>query len=166
MEHKQNQYIMSEEFKMSVNLEVVNTEVKELDPFLEDWEEEHTKYILNENEVLEFLGRTLYRIVYKDGTKGGWLESYDNLSQEGDCKVLNEAKAYGDSQIYENAVISGNARIEDSNVCGNSKVEGSAIILDSASVYENAVVSDNAVIIGEVNIHGNSKVYKIGRAHV
>ena len=64
------------------------------------------KYRLTE-ETIEFLGRTLHRIealrdfttsdgtiVYK-GEKGGWIESENNLSHDGDAWV------YGDAQVFE-----------------------------------------------------------------
>lgn len=63
------------------------------------------KYKLTD-ETIEFKGRTLYRIEalrnfrdVKAGDKGGFVESEENLSQEGDCWI------YGDTKVIENAVV-------------------------------------------------------------
>lgn len=40
-----------------------------------------------------------------DGALGGWIESEENLSQEGSCWV------YGDARVYGNARVSGNGDI-------------------------------------------------------
>ena len=64
------------------------------------------KYKLTE-ETIEFLGRTLHRIealrdfttsdgaIVHKGEKGGWVESENNLSHDGNAWV------YGDAQVYE-----------------------------------------------------------------
>ena len=54
-----------------------------------------------------------------DGLVGGWIERWDNLDQDGDCF------------IYDNAIVFGEARVG-----GNATVGGDAII------YDNAVITD------------------------
>ena len=58
------------------------------------------------NIAMEFGGRTLYRIIalknfadVEAGDLGGWVETENNLSQEGDCWIYNEAKCLDDSRI-------------------------------------------------------------------
>ncbi|WP_219349854.1 hypothetical protein, partial [Helicobacter sp. 13S00482-2] len=59
--------------------------------------------------------RTLYRIkalrdfydVKKDDL-GGYIESENNLSHEGDCWVYDDSMVYGEVTFKENATISGN----------------------------------------------------------
>lgn len=70
--------------------------------------------------TMQYQGRTLYRIQalrsfndVKVGDLGGWIESYDNLSQFDDAWVYDEAKVYGHStEIFGNAIISGDAIVE------------------------------------------------------
>ena len=57
--------------------------------------------------TIEFEGRKLYRIIalkdffdVKKGDIGGYVQSEDNLSQEGDCWVYDQAKCMDDAKIF------------------------------------------------------------------
>lgn len=107
------------------------------------------KYELTE-ETINFYNRTLYRIKalkafndVKVGDLGGYVESEDNLSQEGNCWIYNNAK------VCSNALISGNAKIYD-----NAQVYGYAYICDNARVYGYAQVFDNARVYNNVRVLG------------
>ena len=69
------------------------------------------KYKLT-NETINVNGVALYRIEalkdfsdVKKGDKGGFVQSEDNLSQDGTCWVYDDAIVYGDAQVYSNAKI-------------------------------------------------------------
>ena len=86
------------------------------------------------------IGHTLYRIEalkdfsdVKKGDKGGFVESEDNLSQDGDCWVYDTAKVYGNAMVYGNASIYGDAR-----VYGNAVIHGRAVIGGDAKVANNS----------------------------
>ena len=71
------------------------------------------KYKLTE-ETIRVNGRTLYRVEalkdfgdVKKGIKGGYVEKEENLSQNGDCWVSDDAKVYGDAIVCDNAKIYG-----------------------------------------------------------
>lgn len=149
------------------------------------------KYELTD-ETKEFDGKTLHRIkalidlsslAVKAGDLGGWIEKEENLSQEGQCWVADNACVFDNTHICDNAWISGNARVfgnvrvsgnaqvdnatyvhgdacvfGDACISGNVHVFGSVWIFDNAHVFGNACISDNA------RIHGNAKVF--GNAHV
>ena len=70
------------------------------------------------------------------GNFGGYIETEDNLSQEGECWIADNAKVYGNARIYENAQIIG-----DAQVYGNAKVHGNAQVSGNARVYDEALVS-------------------------
>ena len=79
---------------------------------------ENKKYKLRKDLVIEYGYYTLYRIEalndfsnVKKGDLGGFIESEDNLSQEGDCWVYDKAKVFGKAKVYDNAIIRANARI-------------------------------------------------------
>lgn len=83
-------------------------------------------------------GKTLYRVKalcdfsdIKKGELGGFVESLDNLSQEGACWVYDDAKVMDDAYLYEDAIIkdsvclSERARVHgDCILCGFIKVSG------------------------------------------
>ena len=113
------------------------------------------KYVLDTEDTKEtFSGHTLYRIIYKDGSKGGWLESYENLSQDGNCKVLDEAMVYNNAWVYGDAQIYGNAW-----VCGFAEVSENAEVYDGAEVYDYAQVYGAAKVYGEAQVYDEAKVY-------
>lgn len=102
------------------------------------------------------------------GMLGGYLESGANLSQDGDCWVGGDAKAYtygsdvhasvsgsalvtGTAEVQgghvlDNAVVCDNARVAYSTIRDNAKVSGSAKVGSKSYVSDNAHVTDFASI--------------------
>ena len=121
------------------------------------------KYKLTE-ETTKFDNRTLHRIEaltdfggVKQGDKGGWVESESNLSQEGDCWVVDDAKVYGPAWVHGDARVYGTAQVYgDANVFGHARVCSGAQVHGDARVYGDARVCGNAVICG------NAVVEKMG----
>ena len=118
------------------------------------------KYELTDTSIRLDDKTTLYRIRalknfnnVEKGTIGGFVESEDNLSQEGDCWVYDNAKVYG------NAKVSNDARVEDEScVFGNAGVFGDAVISNMAKVYENAKVYKSAWIQDASKVHGDAEI--------
>ena len=103
------------------------------------------KYILTD-ETIDFRDATLYRIKalrdfgsIKAGDKGGFVQSYYNLSQEGDCWIHGESKVFGNAKVYGKAQVFGDAK-----VYGNAFVHGDAEVYDKAEVFGVAAVYGNA----------------------
>lgn len=95
-------------------------------------------------------GHLLHRIRrLSDGKIGGWIEKEDNLSQENDCWVGDNAMIYDDAQVSYKA-----------QVYGEAKVFGKARVHCNAEVYDNAIICDNVEIDGEAKIFGTAKVYE------
>lgn len=87
-------------------------------------------------------------ILVKKSDKGGYIQSRDNLSENGTCwiyddaKVYENAKVYDDAQVYEDAVINGNTE-----VYGIAKVHGSAKLTDKIiRGYENVTENKESTI--------------------
>lgn len=118
------------------------------------------------------------------GELGGFIESEENLSQEGNCWLDGDehymAVAYGNAsvsddayvswagvsgnaKVCENAIVTGAEIMDDAVVAGNSKVGqeyGETVICGNAKVHGNAVVVDSkvgndAVLCGDVKITNN-----------
>ncbi|WP_052043716.1 hypothetical protein [Oligella urethralis] len=107
------------------------------------------KYELT-GDTLTFQGRQLHRICalvdlpeigVKAGDLGGWIEKVENLSQEGNAWVADEAKAYDSTQVT-----------------GNALLKNHAVAFDQTLLTDDVVVSDYAVISGEAEIQGEAKV--------
>lgn len=139
------------------------------------------KYELTDN-VINHNGRTLYRIRalrgfsdVKAGNLGGYIQTEDNLSHEGDAWVYDYAKVYDDACVFGNASISGIAEVynnanvyNDAVVYDNAKVSGFAEVSGNACVNHNANVYDNAEVYGDAHVYGDAIVYEfaniLGRA--
>ena len=91
------------------------------------------KYILTD-ETFEISGCTLHRIkAVRDfgnvceGELGGFIQSENNLSHEGDAWVYHNAKVYGEAIVYDDAVVYDDARVHgDARVYNNAAVFGNA----------------------------------------
>jgi len=148
------------------------------------------KYEIVRDDCIVYNGRTLYRIrALKDfwtapkemihkGDLGGYVESENNLSQEGYCWIRNNAKVYDnakvldDAVIYKHAEIFGyavirkNALVEDfAQICGaaevsnNAKIYGCAVVTGKAQIYNNAQVHGVAKICGKAKICNYAQIY-------
>ena len=121
---------------------------------------------------------TLHRIRrLRDGKLGGWIESEDNLSQEGNCWVDDDAMVADSARVYDNAKVSLWAKVyNNAQVYGNANVSAFAEVYDNAKVYDAAHVDSNVKVYGHAKVYGrvemhehaqvydNSEVY--GRAYV
>ena len=141
------------------------------------------KYRLLENDTITVGNRTLYRIEalrdfadVEKGDKGGYVESEDNLSHDGNCwvygnaRVCGDAWVYGDARVYGNAWVYGDARVYgnvrvygDARVSGNVRVSGDACVSGNACVYGNAHVSGNAKVSGNADYYVGKNVWSSGR---
>jgi hypothetical protein len=130
------------------------------------------KYELVKNDTKSFLGKTLFRIkalkdfsIFKKGELGGYIEKEENLSQEGNAWVSDNAMVFGDAWIFGNARVSDNAMVygdarvfDDAWVFGNARVSGDAWVYGDAWIFGNARVSGDAWVYGDAWIFGNARV--------
>ena len=99
----------------------------------------------------------------KKGSIGGIVSGPNNLSQEGNCWIANNARVLGTSRVIDNARVYNRAIVKNSNISerariyGNARVENSDIT-DNARIYDNAVVLNSRYIGGRAKIHGNAHV--------
>lgn len=80
-----------------------------------------------------------------DGLIGGWIESEDNLSQQGDCFVYDEAIVYGGARIE------GDAEVHD-----EAEVKDGAVVKDSAKIYGNALIGGRSIVADESRVWGTN----------
>ncbi len=87
------------------------------------------KFELTENYVVNESGTKLYQIkciktfkYAKEGELGGYIEKEENLSQEGDAWVSDNAQVYGNARVSGNARVFGNAQ-----VLGDAEVYGDEV---------------------------------------
>ena len=116
------------------------------------------KYELIKESKTTFMGRDIYRIrALKDfgdviaGDIGGWVCSENNLSQEGDCWIYDEAKCLDNAKIFANAIMLNNSIMYDeARMFDNSKM------FDDAEMYDNSIMRDNSIMYNNSTMCDNS----------
>ena len=100
----------------------------------------------------------------KKGNLGGWIESEDNLSHDGNCWVFDEAGVYGNARVCEEAKVYDKARVfGNALVFGKAEVYGEAWVDCNAEVSEEACVYDKAVIRDRAFVYDKAGVCSDGR---
>ncbi|EOV9568738.1 YdcK family protein [Cronobacter turicensis] len=92
------------------------------------------------------------------GTPGGWVESEENLSQQGACWVYDH-----NSVVFAGAKIRGNARISQTCEIHHDAVISDDAWIDAAEISDGAHVSGRAmvqcsVVRGECHLFGDARV--------
>ncbi len=125
------------------------------------------KYELVPDRQIVVAGTTLYRVrALKDfgnvkaGTLGGFVSSEDNLSQDGNCWVADEAQVYDDAAISDDAQIYGRGRVYGrARVTDKGQVLGNAQVFENGWVFKNGVVFDNAKVFGAAQVRDKGMAY-------
>lgn len=106
------------------------------------------KYELAPEHSIIFEGRPLCRIRatkdftnIKKGDLGGFVASTDNLSQDGNCWIYNDAKVMDDARVFDDATVTDNAIVKDF-----AQVNSKATVSNNSIVSDNAIISDDATI--------------------
>ena len=112
-------------------------------------------------EFIEKWGKKLFRIKaligfgsVEAGELGGYVEKEDNLAQNGNAWVFDDAEVYGNARVCGNAEV-----YDDARVYGNAWVFDDAEVYGNARVYGNAEVYGNARVCGNAEVYGNARVY-------
>ena len=110
--------------------------------------------------------RDIPRHGVKAGDLGGFIEKGNNLSQDGDAWISDDARVSGNACVFGYACVHDNARIYgyacvsgDAKIFGNACVLGDAWIFDYACVYGDVCVSGDARIFGDACIFGDARIF-------
>lgn len=106
------------------------------------------KYRLDETDRIDFYDHTLYRIIalkdfsdVKAGDKGGYVESEDNLSHDGDAWIYDKAHVAGNAKVRDNAQVSGDTEIHGyTQIAGNARVSGYGELSVNSTITEDVVL--------------------------
>ena len=123
--------------------------------------------------TMRYEGRTLYRIRalkdfadVKKGKLGGWVQTEDNLSQEGYCWVYNNAKCMDNARMYDNSTMFDRSEMHDNTIMydysrmyGNSAMYDYSRMLDYTTMYGNSEMHDYSKMCDNSEMHEGSKMY-------
>ena len=131
------------------------------------------KYELIKESETCFRRRKVYRIrALKDfsdikaGDVGGWVCSYNNLSQEGYCwiydnaKCLDNARIFDNAMMFDNAIMFGNSVMYDNAVMlNNSIMYNNSKMFNKAKMFDNSIMCNNAEMCGNATMYDSSVMY-------
>ena len=125
------------------------------------------KYEILEDKKIEYNGKFLCKIKalkdfanVKKGDLGGYVENYNNLSQEDNCWIYDNAKVFDNAEVYGDAKVFGYAKVFDNaEIFGNAEISGHAKVFDYAEVYDYAKIYDNAMVYEYAKVFENARVY-------
>ena len=102
------------------------------------------------------------------GELGGYVETPNNLSQEGNCWLHDSSRMHDNSHMYGNSCMHDNSHMHD-NSCmyGNSRMHGSSRMYgnsrmhDSSRMHDNSHMHDNSCMTGDA-VATTSPIYIAG----
>ena len=96
----------------------------------------------------------------KKGDMGGWIESEENLSQDGCCWIGDEATVCANAKVEHGAIVRGHAAVVgDAWVQDKAIVDGYAVVSEGAWIKDEAVVKDFAIVQGWARVRDKGMVY-------
>lgn len=146
---------------------------------------ETKKYVMSDETIVvetcngdEVISHTLHRIIairnfgeISKGTVGGYVESEENLSHDGDCwiydsamvlekgKVVENAKVRDNSVVYGNAIIRGSSKLSYwARVFGNAIISDESVVMINGIVCDTSIIEGNTIITDDATVLGVSKV--------
>lgn len=91
----------------------------------------------------------------RKGALGGFIESEENLSQEGNCWLHKEAVIMDNARVQDDAVVHSHSYITDNAIIGDScYICSAAIISDNAKLGTCTVVEDGGRVFGNAVLNG------------
>lgn len=122
------------------------------------------KYELTEDTIV-YRGKELHRIKalrdfgdVKKGSLGGFIESEDNLSHEGDCWIYDDSFAYANSKVCDTSSIHGYSKVCDCELYDNSEINGDSKI-NNVIMHNNSKIIDST-LYGDIQLFGHSMIHK------
>lgn len=91
-------------------------------------------------------------VTLRMGERGGWIEKYGNLSQEGESWVEDGGTVCMDAFVSGDAVVKGGEVGDSATVTGNAEISGNACIKDRCKVFGSSKIGDDSVISGRATV--------------
>ena len=115
--------------------------------------------------------RDIPKINVKTGDVGGFVSSDQNLSQDGNCWIFDDASVTGDAEVTEQATIHHHARVinfakvtgdvrvmDHASVTGYSNISGHATVMNCATVAGYAFVTGNSTLKGHCWVRDDARI--------
>lgn len=100
-----------------------------------------------------------YNPITHVGELGGYVETEDNLSQEGNCWIFGDAKVKDGGKVIDDAIIFDKAMVSNNSIIrGNSVVRDRCFVTYRSDIFDSTLVGD-VTVSGQSSIHSRAFLY-------
>lgn len=100
-----------------------------------------------------------YNPIIHVGELGGYVETEDNLSQEGNCWIFGDAKVKDGGKVIDDAIIFDKVMVSNNSVIrGNSVVRDRCFVTHRSDIFDSTLVGD-VTVSDQSSIHSGSFLY-------
>lgn len=100
-----------------------------------------------------------YNPVVHVGELGGYVESEDNLSQEGSCWLFDKARVKDGGKVIEDAIVYDKCLVSKNSIVRGSSVVGGHCFVTNQSVIIDSRLEGNVIVNGHSTIHSGAYLY-------
>lgn len=100
-----------------------------------------------------------YNPVVHVGELGGYVESEDNLSQEGSCWLFDKARVKDGGKVLDDAIVYDKCLVSKNSIVGGRSIVGGHCFVTNQSVVIDSTLEGNVIVNGHSTIHSGAYLY-------
>lgn len=100
-----------------------------------------------------------YNPVVHVGELGGYVESEDNLSQEGSCWLFDKARVKDGGKVLDDAIVYDKCLVSKNSIVRGGSVVGGHCFVTNQSVIIDSRLEGNVIVNGHSTIHSGAYLY-------
>jgi hypothetical protein len=100
-----------------------------------------------------------YNPVVHVGELGGYVESEDNLSQEGSCWLFDKARVKDGGKVLDDAIVYDKCLVSKNSIIRGGSVVGGHCFVTNQSVIIDSKLEGNVIVNGHSTIHSGAYLY-------
>lgn len=100
-----------------------------------------------------------YNPVVHVGELGGYVESEDNLSQEGNCWLFDKARVKDGGKVLDDAIVYDKCLVSKNSIVRGRSVVGGHCFVTNQSVIIDSKLEGNVIVNGHSTVHSGAYLY-------
>lgn len=100
-----------------------------------------------------------YNPVVHVGELGGYVESEDNLSQEGSCWLFDKARVKDGGKVLDDAIVYDKCLVSKNSIIRGGSVVGGHCFITNQSVIIDSKLEGNVIVNGHSTVHSGAYLY-------
>lgn len=100
-----------------------------------------------------------YNPIIHVGELGGYVETEDNLSQEGNCWIFGDAKVKDGGKVIDDAIVYDKCLVSKNSIVRGGSVVGGHCFITNQSVIIDSRLEGNVIVNGHSTVHSGAYLY-------